>query len=179
MNGIFILSKETQKSVFKQVAFPVGNKTWYSVLDGFSSSISEGKALKKSRRGEETRKGKTRWRKVGCKERQRGQTLGVWAALLGPRSLLFSLAFCLDHMLPGPLLSEKKKGQINQVMKNENQDPQKENSCLLHEIAFKQHTLPAQERKGKLLPLPSGSLTNFICFLFGILSAIRPGRNWY
>ena len=64
-------------------------------------------------------------------------------------------------------------------MKNENEDPQKENSCLLNEIAFKRHILDSPGEKGETPAAASVSLTNFICFLFGILSAIRPERNWY
>lgn len=81
------------KSVSMQAAFPVGNKTRYSVLDGFSASCSEGKALRKSRRGEETRKGEMQRRKVGCKERQRGQALGVLGCPAG--SSAFSVLTCI------------------------------------------------------------------------------------
>lgn len=112
MNGILILSKETQKSVFKEATFPVGNKTRYSVLDGFSSSISEGKALKKSRKREETRKGKMWQRKVGCKERQWDRPWVCWAALPGPQSLLFSLAFWREVSgphAPWPFIIRKKR----------------------------------------------------------------------
>lgn len=151
--------------MFTQAALLVGNKTRYSVLDGFPSSVAEGKALKRSRRGEETRKGETQPRKVGCKERQRDRPWVCWAALQGPWPFLFSLAFWRGMSgphAPWPFIIRKKNGQINQIMKNENQDPQKENSCLLHEIAFKRHTLPAQERNENLLPqLPCPSLTSF------------------
>lgn len=101
------------KSVSMQAAFPVGNKTRYSVLDGFSASCSEGKALRKSRRGEETRKGEMQRRKVGCKERQRDRPWVCWAALPGPQPFLFSLAFWRDMSgphAPWPFIIRKIKG---------------------------------------------------------------------
>lgn len=107
MNGIFLLSKKTQGSVFRQATFSLVNKTWYSVLDGFPS-VSEGKTLKKSREGGKRRKGKTRavqrpWE--GC------CSVGVlgcptWSsAFTLPTCIMEEM--CLGHMLPGPSLSEK------------------------------------------------------------------------